>query len=105
MHKSKAIELLGGSIAAAAEAIGVSYQAVNQWPDELPVRISDRVLAVIARKNLPPELIGEEPLPVINAQAKPLATAKGAPQTPNESTATLSESEQPVLVLPSRKGG
>lgn len=58
MRKTKAIELLGGTYAAAADAIGISYQAVNQWPDELPDRISDRVLAVIARKHLPSELIG-----------------------------------------------
>ena len=58
MQKTKAIELLGGSIASAAKACGVSYQAVNQWPDELPERIADRVLAAQARKHLPPELIG-----------------------------------------------
>ncbi len=55
MHKSKAIELLGGTIAAAAEAVGVSYQAVNQWPDELPARIADRVLAAVARERFPDE--------------------------------------------------
>lgn len=70
MYKSKAIELLGGSIAAAAEAIGISYQAVNQWPDELPLRIEDRVMAALARKHLPPEVISQldktpaEPEPV-----------------------------------------
>lgn len=61
MLKQKAIELLGGSVTTAAEAIGISYQAVNQWPDVLPDRISDRVLAAVARKHLPPELIGETP--------------------------------------------
>ena len=50
MFKTKAIELLGGSITAAAEAIGISYQAVNQWPDVLPDRIADRVQAALARK-------------------------------------------------------
>jgi hypothetical protein len=60
MHKSKAIELLGGTTAAAAKAIGVSYQAVDKWPDDLPDRIADRVLAVLARKHLPPELIGTD---------------------------------------------
>lgn len=65
MHKSKAIELLGGSIATAAEAVGISYQAVNQWPDDLPDRISDRVLAVIARKHLPSELIGAADTPPV----------------------------------------
>ena len=63
MQKTKAIELLGGSIATAAEAVGVSYQAVNQWPDELPERIADRVLAAQARKHLPPELIGTDGAP------------------------------------------
>lgn len=61
MRKSKAIELLGGSVTTAAAAVGVSPSAVSQWPDELPERISDRVLAVMARKHLPPELIGLPP--------------------------------------------
>ncbi len=60
MQKSKAIELLGGTVAAAAQAIGVSYQAVDKWPDVLPSRIADRVLAVQARKHLPAELLGTE---------------------------------------------
>ncbi len=59
MQKTKAIEMLGGTIAAAAEAIGVSYQAVDKWPDELPDRIADRVVAAVARKHLPPELLGQ----------------------------------------------
>ena len=58
MLKTQAIELLGGSVSAAAEAIGISYQAVNQWPDVLPARIADRVYAAIARKNMP-ELQGD----------------------------------------------
>jgi hypothetical protein len=62
MLKSKAIELLGGSPAAAAAAVGVSYQAVDKWPEELPQRIADRVVAALARKHLPPELIGGEAL-------------------------------------------
>lgn len=51
MRKTEAIELLGGSIPAAAEAIGVTYQAVDKWPDELPSRISDRVEAALWRKS------------------------------------------------------
>lgn len=53
MRKSKAIELLGGTTAAAARAIGVSYQAVDKSPDDLPPRIADRVLAALAREKLP----------------------------------------------------
>ena len=45
MLKADAIQLLGGSVARAAEAVGVSYQAVNKWPDVLPPRIEDRVYA------------------------------------------------------------
>lgn len=50
MRKAEAIEKLGGSIAATAKAIGVSYQAVNQWPETLPDRIIDRVQAALYRK-------------------------------------------------------
>lgn len=49
MKKAEAIEALGGSIAAAAESINVSYQAINQWPEELPPRIADRVQAALWR--------------------------------------------------------
>jgi molybdenum-dependent DNA-binding transcriptional regulator ModE len=56
MHKPKAIELLGGTIASAAKAIGISYQAVDKWPEQLPPRIADRVLAAVARQRLGPEL-------------------------------------------------
>lgn len=50
-------------MSAAAAAIGVTYQAVDKWPDELPDRIADRVLAVLARKHLPPALIGAKGAP------------------------------------------
>lgn len=49
MNKAEAIQQLGGSIPAAAKAIGVSYQAVNQWPEVLPARIVDRVQAALWR--------------------------------------------------------
>lgn len=60
MLKAKAIELLGGTVASAAEQIRISYQAVDKWPEVLPDRIADRVLAALARKHLPPELIGTD---------------------------------------------
>lgn len=55
MQKTKAIELLGGTTTAAAEAIGITYQAVDKWPDELPPRIEDRVIAAIARRSMQSE--------------------------------------------------
>jgi hypothetical protein len=59
MKKARALELLGGSVGATAEAIGISSAAVSQWPEDLPSRIEDRVLAALARKHLPPEMIGD----------------------------------------------
>lgn len=67
MLKTKAIELLGGTVSSAADAIGVTYQAVDKWPDVLPARLVDRVQAALARKHLPPELIGQEAKPAQEA--------------------------------------
>jgi hypothetical protein len=75
MLKAKAIELLGGTVASAAKEIGVSYQAVDKWPDELPARIADRVMAALARK-LFPDLAGETA--GISADREP--EPKGKPQ-------------------------
>lgn len=58
MNKQKAIELLGGSVSAAAAAVGVTPSAITQWPDELPSRLIDRVHAALARKHLPAEMLG-----------------------------------------------
>jgi len=77
MRKETALRLLGGKPAAAAKSVGVSVQAINQWPDVLPRRIEDRVLAVLARQHLPAEIL---------ADAEPTA-AELAPQaftTPQE---------------------
>lgn len=49
MLKTEAIDLLGGSITAAAAAVNVTYQAVDKWPDVLPQRIADRVQAALWR--------------------------------------------------------
>jgi hypothetical protein len=63
MNKATAIRLLGGTVTAAAGEIGVTPSAIAQWPDELPPRLSDRVLAAIARKHLPADLIGDDGAP------------------------------------------
>lgn len=49
MTKDEAINLLGGSVAKAAEAIGINSQAISQWPQELPARLTDRVQAALWR--------------------------------------------------------
>lgn len=61
MTKSEAIELLGGTTVAAARAIGITPSAIHQWPDDLPARLEDRVLAALARKHLPPSLLRPRP--------------------------------------------
>ena len=59
MLKTNAIALLGGTVAAAAKALGVTYQAVDKWEDVLPPRIADRVVAAAARMKLTPEEYGQ----------------------------------------------
>lgn len=50
MEKAEAIRLLGGTAVSAAEKIGITAQAVSDWPDVLPPRISDRVQAALYRQ-------------------------------------------------------
>lgn len=58
MKKSEAIQLFGSKSATAA-AIGISAQAVSDWPDELSPAIADRVVAARAKQlGLLPALIG-----------------------------------------------
>ena len=59
MEKKRAIELLGGSVGSAAKSIGINSQAISQWPDTLPPRLADRVIAALARegKPIPAELV------------------------------------------------
>jgi hypothetical protein len=70
MEKAKAIELLGGTVTSAAIEIGVTPSAIAQWPEQLPSRLSDRVLAALARKHLAPELIGAPCAPDVRVAEK-----------------------------------
>jgi len=63
MFKQEAICVLGGSVASAAQALGITYQAVSQWPDTLPSRIADRVQAALWRMHH-----GNAPLPAPTEQ-------------------------------------
>jgi hypothetical protein len=67
MNKSQALDLLGGSVTAAASAIGITPQAVTQWPEELPPRIADRVYAALARKQAPDTAKRRKPTPATAA--------------------------------------
>lgn len=65
MEKIKAIELLGGTVAKAADAIGINSQAISQWPDTLPPRLADRVIAACVRSGIavPRELTSRKAKP------------------------------------------
>lgn len=52
MKKTLALQLLGGTVAKAAEAIGINSQAISQWPEELPPRLADRVIAACTRQGI-----------------------------------------------------
>lgn len=52
MLKTRAIELLGGSVSAASKAIGITYQAVDKWPETLTPALRDRVQAALYRQHL-----------------------------------------------------
>ena len=54
MEKQTAIELLGGTPAKAAKAMGYkSIQAIYVWPDVLPQSIADRVNGAVLRLKQP----------------------------------------------------
>jgi len=51
MRKQFAIDLLGGTVSKASKTLGVTNAAISKWPEELPLRIADRVLGAWARIN------------------------------------------------------
>lgn len=58
MKKITALQLLGGTELSAARALGCSRQNVNRWPDDLPRRIADRVIAARVRQEWSESLQG-----------------------------------------------
>jgi hypothetical protein len=50
MLKSDVVRIFG-SISAIARAIDITPEAVVQWPDILPKRLQDRVIAAAVREN------------------------------------------------------
>ena len=106
MEKTLAYALLGGTLNSVARCIDISDQAVRKWPEILPPRISDRVIAAVINQlvlgseptqqiTVPSELrsfIQKHPRPVdmavvqqytnpaqINAQASPFAVVPMRP--------------------------
>lgn len=51
MNKQTAQDLLGGTPASMAKAIGVSSAAIYQWPDELTDAMHGKVLLALSRMN------------------------------------------------------
>lgn len=50
MKKTYALKKLGGNMQNAADELGVSIQAVYQWPDPLTERIKERVTEAVLKK-------------------------------------------------------
>lgn len=50
MLKSDVVRIFG-SISAIARAVDITPEAVVQWPDILPKRLQDRVIAAAVREN------------------------------------------------------
>lgn len=50
MTKTEAIQLLGGTVKAAADACEISSSAVSQWPEDLTKDHIDRVQAALYRR-------------------------------------------------------
>ncbi len=48
MNRALAIALLGGNVSCAAEHLGITYQAVYQWPDDLPPITVTKVTEALA---------------------------------------------------------
>jgi len=49
LTKAEAVILLGGSIKAASKAIGITEQAISNWPRLLTPKLRDRVQAALWR--------------------------------------------------------
>ena len=78
MLKANAIAAIGGgSITKTAEAVGVLPSAVSQWPEVLPPRIGDRVIAALVRagREVPAELLRQPAAPAPAAPAPAEAAA------------------------------
>ncbi len=49
MKKKRARGLFGSTYRSVASAVGVTKQAVSNWPDDLPQSIGDRVVGAAVR--------------------------------------------------------
>lgn len=61
MKKVDVINFFGGRKAYLARAVGLTPAAVQQWGDELPRAMQDRVIAAAVRKGIVSEFIAKFP--------------------------------------------
>ena len=60
MTKTDMLKLMGKDLSGCAEEIGITVQAISDWPEELSTKLRDRVQAAIARRHMPDFMIGEK---------------------------------------------
>ena len=77
MLKKCAIELLGGTVSAASKAIGITYQAVDKWPDVLTPALRDRVQAALYRQHCDSASIDTQPATLAPAGSDIATAAAG----------------------------
>jgi len=65
MDKKRAVKLFGSQVVL-ARALGCTRQYVSNWPDPIPHRIADRVIAACVRS-------GIDPSPLLDSETKEAA--------------------------------
>lgn len=75
MRKDTAIAETGGSPTQTAKNLNISRQAVRKWPDPLTDDIENRVLAYVARRELPLDRLKQLGLDVRGKAAEERAEA------------------------------
>ncbi len=73
MDKKEAIRVFG-TASALARAMGVTRSAVSQWPEKLPPRVGDRVIAAAVRSGINPDVF----MPLVPTQGDTFPQALGS---------------------------
>ena len=50
MKKTEAINLFGGSVRKAADSLGISTQAVHQWPEDLGQTLISKIITTLMKE-------------------------------------------------------
>ena len=70
--------MLGGSQTTAAKALGITYQAVRKWPENLTPDIENRLIGMLVRgrRKVPDWLIATKPMKAVARIVEPIHLGK-----------------------------